>query len=148
MHLSPQFMALLVGLITYTGAFIADVVRAGIQSVQPGQVEAARALRLGDLDTLRAVVFPQALRVIIPPLISQYLNLTKNSSLAIAICYPDLFSVGRIMLNQAGRAIPRFCSGPPGSGRTCFRPRTDAGPMQPARGTFGATARRQTPCTP
>ena len=108
MHLSPEFMALLVGLVTYTGAFIAEVVRAGIQSVQPGQVAAARALGLGELDTLRAVVFPQALRVIIPPLISQYLNLTKNSSLAIAIGYPDLFSVGRIMINQAGRAVPIF----------------------------------------
>lgn len=108
MHLSPEFMALLVGLVTYTGAFIAEVVRAGIQSVQRGQVEAARALGLGDLDVLRSVVFPQALRVIIPPLISQYLNLTKNSSLAIAIGYPDLFSVGRIMINQAGRAVPIF----------------------------------------
>ena len=108
MHLSPEFMALLVGLVTYTGAFIAEVVRAGIQSVQRGQVEAARALGLGGLDTLRAVVFPQALRVIIPPLISQFLNLTKNSSLAIAIGYPDLFSVGRIMINQAGRAVPIF----------------------------------------
>ncbi len=108
LHLSPEFMALLVGLITYTGAFIAEVVRAGIQSVQRGQVEAARALGLGDLDTLRTVVFPQALRVIIPPLISQYLNLTKNSSLAIAIGYPDLFSVGRIIVNQAGRAVPIF----------------------------------------
>ena len=108
MHLSPEFIALLVGLVTYTGAFIAEVVRAGIQSVQTGQVEAARALGLGKLDTLRAVVFPQALRVIIPPLISQYMNLTKNSSLAIAIGYPDLFSVGRIMINQAGRAVPIF----------------------------------------
>ncbi len=108
MHLSPEFMALLVGLVTYTGAFIAEVVRAGIQSVQRGQVEAARALGLGGLDTLRAVVFPQALRVIIPPLISQFLNFTKNSSLAIAIGYPDLFSVGRIMINQAGRAVPIF----------------------------------------
>ena len=71
-----------------------------------GQTEASRALGLTALQTLRFVVLPQALRVIIPPLISQYLNLTKNSSLAIAIGYPDLFTVGRIMVNQAGRAVP------------------------------------------
>ena len=73
-----------------------------------GQVEAARSIGLKPLQALRLVIFPQALRVVIPPLISQYLNLTKNSSLAIAIGYPDLFAVGRIMINQAGRAVPVF----------------------------------------
>lgn len=108
LRLTPEFAALLVGLVIYTAAFIAEIVRAGIQAVRRGQVEAALAVGLTDMQTLRLVVFPQALRVIIPPLISQYLNLTKNSSLAIAIGYPDLFSVGRIMINQAGRAVPTF----------------------------------------
>ena len=107
-HLSPEFMALLVGLVVYTGSFIAEIVRGGIQSVPRGQVEAAKALGLGEMETIRSVVFPQALPVIIPPLISQYLNLTKNSSLAAAIAYPDLFSIGKIMINQAGRAVPVF----------------------------------------
>ncbi len=107
-HLSPEFMALLVGLVIYTAAFIAEIVRAGIQSVPRGQVEAAKALGLGDMEILVTVVFPQALPVIIPPMISQYLNLTKNSSLAAAIAYPDLFSIGKIMINQAGRAVPVF----------------------------------------
>ena len=106
--LTTQFSALLVGLVIYTSSFIAEIVRAGIQAVPRGQVEAARAIGLTNLQALRLVIFPQALRVIIPPLISQYLNLTKNSSLAIAIGYPDLFSIGRIMINQAGRAVPVF----------------------------------------
>ena len=108
LRLTPEFAALLVGLVTYTASFISEIVRAGILSVQRGQVESARALGLSNLQTLQLVVFPQAVRVIIPPLISQYLNLTKNSSLAIAIGYPDLFSIGRIMINQAGRAVPVF----------------------------------------
>lgn len=108
LKLSPEFSALLAGLVFYTGTFIAEIVRSGIQSVNRGQGEAARSLGLSDMQALRFVVFPQALRVIIPPLISQYLNLTKNSSLAIAIGFPDLFAVGRIMINQAGRAIPIF----------------------------------------
>ncbi len=108
LSLTPEFTALLVGLVCYTGAFIAEVVRAGIQAVHKGQFEAARALGLGPLQVLRLVVFPQALRVIIPPLISQYLNLTKNSSLAVIIGYPDLFFVGRTTINQAGRAVPVF----------------------------------------
>ncbi len=107
-RLTNQFSALLVGLVIYTASFIAEVVRAGIQAVSRGQVEAARAIGLSNLQALRLVIFPQALRVIIPPLISQYLNLTKNSSLAIAIGYPDVFTVGRIMINQAGRAVPVF----------------------------------------
>ena len=107
--LSQQFMALLSGLIIYTAAFIAEVVRAGIQSVSKGQREASTALGLSRAQTLRLIIFPQALRVIIPPLTSQYLNLTKNSSLAIAIGYPDLFAVaGNTILNQTGREIEMF----------------------------------------
>ena len=106
---SQQFMALLSGLVIYTSAFIAEIVRAGIQSVSKGQREAATALGLGGFQTLRLIIFPQALRVIVPPLTSQYLNLTKNSSLAIAIGYPDLFAVaGNTILNQTGRAIEVF----------------------------------------
>ncbi len=108
LRLTPEFASLLIGLVIYTAAFIAEIVRAGINSVRRGQTEASRALGLTPLQTLRFVILPQALRVIIPPLISQYLNLTKNSSLAIAIGYPDLFSVARIMVNQAGRAVPIF----------------------------------------
>jgi len=105
---TTEFTALLTGLVIYTGAFIAEVVRAGIQAISRGQFEAARALGLSPMLVLRLVVFPQALRVIIPPLISQYLNLTKNSSLAILVGYPDLFFVGRTTINQAGRAVPVF----------------------------------------
>jgi general L-amino acid transport system permease protein len=108
MKFTSQFAALLVGLVLYTGAFIAEIVRAGIQSVSRGQVEAARSIGLTLFQSLRLVIFPQAMRVIIPPLISQFLNLTKNTSLAIAIGYPDLFAIGRIMINQAGRAVPIF----------------------------------------
>lgn len=108
LRLSPEFSALLVGLVFYTGTFIAEIVRSGIQSVNRGQVEAAKSLGFNNFQALRLIIFPQALRVIIPPLISQFLNLTKNSSLAIAIGFPDLFAVGRIMINQAGRAIPIF----------------------------------------
>jgi general L-amino acid transport system permease protein len=98
----------LTGLVIYTGAFIAEVVRAGILAVDRGQFEAARAIGLTSMQVLRLVVFPQALRVIIPPLISQYLNLTKNSSLAILIGYADVFFVGRTIINQSGRAVPVF----------------------------------------
>jgi general L-amino acid transport system permease protein len=108
MHLTPEFAALLSGLVVYTGAFIAEVVRAGILAVNKGQFEAARAVGLSQMQVLRLVVFPQAMRVITPPLISQYLNLTKNSSLAIVIGYADLFFVGRTIINQAGRAVPVF----------------------------------------
>lgn len=103
--LSPEFLALTSGLVLYTAAFIGEVVRAGIQSVSRGQVEASRALGLNGFQTLRLVVFPQALRVIIPPLTSQYLNLIKNSSLAIAVGYPDLFYVSNTIQNQTGRAV-------------------------------------------
>lgn len=103
--LSPEFMALTSGLTLYTAAFVGEVVRAGLQSVSRGQVEAAHALGLNSLQTLRLIVFPQALRVIIPPLTSQYLNLAKNSSLAVAIGYPDLFYVSSTIINQSGRAV-------------------------------------------
>lgn len=108
LRLTPEFFALLLGLVVYTGAFIAEVVRAGILAVSKGQVEAAKALGLDNMKRLRLVIFPQAVRVIIPPLISQYLNLAKNSSLAIAIGYPDLFMVGQTMQNQTGRPIPVY----------------------------------------
>ncbi|OCQ89401.1 amino acid ABC transporter permease [Nostoc sp. MBR 210] len=104
-HFSPEFSALLLGLIFYTGAFIAEIVRGGIQSVPKGQWEAARSLGLKPGLVMRLVVFPQALRVIIPPLTSQYLNLTKNSSLAIAIGYPDIYFVASTTFNQTGRAV-------------------------------------------
>ncbi|BAZ32450.1 polar amino acid ABC transporter inner membrane subunit [Cylindrospermum sp. NIES-4074] len=103
--LSPEFSTLLLGLTFYTGAFIAEIVRGGIQSVPKGQWEAARSLGLKPGLMMRLVIFPQALRVIIPPLTSQYLNLTKNSSLAIAIGYPDVYFVASTSLNQTGKAV-------------------------------------------
>lgn len=103
--LSPEFAALLIGLVVYTSAFIAEVVRSGIQSVTRGQWEAAEAIGLSRTQQLRLVVMPQALRVIIPPMTSQYLNLTKNSSLAVAIGYPDIVSVVNTGINQTGQAI-------------------------------------------
>jgi general L-amino acid transport system permease protein len=105
MVMSPEFFAILMGLTIYTAAFIAEVVRSGIVAVNWGQTEAARALGLPSSPTLRLVILPQALRVIVPPLTSQYLNLTKNSSLALAIGYPDLVSIANTMLNQTGQAI-------------------------------------------
>jgi general L-amino acid transport system permease protein len=101
----PEFIALLLALSIYTGTFIAEIVRAGIQSVSHGQTEAAHALGLRRGTTTRLVVMPQAMRVIIPPLASQYLNLTKNSSLAVAIGYPDLVATGGTVLNQTGQAV-------------------------------------------
>lgn len=103
--LTPEFAALLAGLVIYTSAFTAEVVRSGIQAVDRGQWEAAGALGLPRRRILRLVVLPQALRVIVPPMTSQYLNLTKNSSLAVAIGYPDLVSVVNTTLNQTGQAI-------------------------------------------
>jgi general L-amino acid transport system permease protein len=102
---SPEFLALLIGLVLYTASFIAEIVRSGISSVSLGQHEAAASLGLSKRQSMRLVVLPQALRVIIPPLTSQYLNLTKNSSLAVAIGYPDLVSIAQTSLNQTGRAI-------------------------------------------
>jgi len=101
----PEFLALLFALVLYTAAFIAEIVRAGILAVDHGQTEAAGALGLRRGKILRLVVIPQAMRVIIPPLTSQYLNLTKNSSLAMAIGYPDLMGAGGIVLNQSGQAV-------------------------------------------
>ncbi|MEN6484187.1 MAG: ABC transporter permease subunit [Syntrophobacteraceae bacterium] len=103
--LSPEFGALLLGLVVYTGAFVGEIVRAGILSVDKGQIEAAKAIGLKQSRIMRLVVLPQALRVIIPPLTSQMLNLTKNSSLAVAVGYPDLVAVANTTLNQTGQAI-------------------------------------------
>jgi general L-amino acid transport system permease protein len=103
--LSPEFAALLLGLVLYTAAFVAEIVRAGIQAIGRGQVEASMALGLRPGQVLRLVILPQALRVIIPPLTSQMLNLTKNSTLAIAIGFPDFVSVANTTINQTGQAI-------------------------------------------
>jgi general L-amino acid transport system permease protein len=103
--MSPEFMAVLLGLVIYTAAFVAEIVRAGIVSVPRAQIEAAAALGLGPYHTLRLVTLPQALRVIVPPLTNQFLNVTKNSSLAVAIGYPELVSVANTSLNQTGRAV-------------------------------------------
>jgi general L-amino acid transport system permease protein len=103
--LSPEFLSVLLGLVLYTAAFIGEVVRAGIASVPRGQVEAASSLGLTRGQAIRRVILPQALRVIIPPMTSQYLNLTKNSSLAVAIGYPDIVSIANTSLNQTGRAV-------------------------------------------
>ena len=105
LSLSTSFTALLVGLSVYTAAFIAEIVRAGIQAISKGQTEAASAVGLRKVQVLRLVILPQAMRVIIPPLGSQYLNLTKNSSLAILIGYYDLMNVGTTIFNQTGRAV-------------------------------------------
>jgi general L-amino acid transport system permease protein len=105
LQIQPEFLALFLALSIYTGAFIAEIVRAGILAISHGQTEASYALGLRRGTTLRLVIIPQALRVIIPPLTSQYLNLTKNSSLAIAIGYADLVAVGGTVLNQTGQAV-------------------------------------------
>ena len=104
-NVTPELTALWLALSTYTGAFISEIVRAGILSVSKGQTEAAGALGLRPGLTMRLITLPQALRVIIPPLTSQYLNLTKNSSLAVAIGYQDLVSIGDTILNQSGQAL-------------------------------------------
>lgn len=103
--LTPEFLAVLLGLTLYTAAFMAEVVRAGITAVPRGQAEAAAALGLSRGQALRRVLLPQALRVIIPPMSNQYLNLTKNSSLAVAIGYPDVVSISNTAINQTGRAV-------------------------------------------
>lgn len=105
MTLSPEFAALLFGLVIYTAAFIGEIVRSGILAVPKGQTEAATALGLTRGQQLRLVVLPQALRVIIPPTTNQYLNLTKNSSLAVAIGYPDFVSIANTTINQTGQAV-------------------------------------------
>ena len=103
--LTPEFLSLLIGLTVYTAAFVAEVVRAGISSVARGQGEAAAALGLAPNQSMQLVQLPQALRVIIPPMTNQFLNLTKNSSLAVAIGYPDVVSIANTALNQTGRAV-------------------------------------------
>ena len=104
-NVTPELFALWIALSTYTAAFISEIVRAGILSVSKGQIEAAKSLGLPKNLITRKIIFPQALRVIIPPLTSQYLNLTKNSSLAVAIGYQDIVSVGDTVLNQSGHAL-------------------------------------------
>jgi general L-amino acid transport system permease protein len=104
-QLSPEFFALLLGLVIYTASYIAEIVRSGIASVPRGQHEAAMSLGLSRAQTMRLIQLPQALRVIIPPLTNQYLNLTKNSSLAVAVGYPDLVSIANTSINQTGRAV-------------------------------------------
>jgi len=103
--LTPEFLALTWGLTLYTSAFVAEVIRSGIQSVPLGQVEAALSIGLSPWQRLWLVVLPQALRLIVPPLTNQYLNAIKNSSLAVAIGYPDLVSISNTTLNQTGRAV-------------------------------------------
>ncbi len=105
LNLSPEFATLLIGLSIYTAAFIAEVVRAGIQSVSKGQWEAAKALGLKPFTMMQLVIFPQALRVMIPPLTSEFLNLAKNSSLAIAIGYSDIYAIGNTISNQTGKSV-------------------------------------------
>lgn len=104
-RLTPEFAGILFGLVLYTGAFIADIVRAGLLAVPYGQLEAARAIGLNELQVLRFVILPQALRVIVPPLTNQYLNLAKNSSLAIAVGFPDLYAVSKVIFSQSGQAV-------------------------------------------
>ena len=103
--LTPEFLALTWGLTLYTSAFVAEVIRSGIESVPLGQIEAALSIGLSPWQRLRLVVLPQALRLIVPPLTNQYLNAIKNSSLAVAIGYPDLVSISNTTLNQTGRAV-------------------------------------------
>lgn len=103
--LSPEYLALLLGLSAYTAAFVAEVVRAGVQAVPRGQIEAGLALGLSPGQLLRRITLPQALRVMVPPLTNQFLNLSKNASLAVAIGYPELVSVANTALNQTGQAL-------------------------------------------
>jgi general L-amino acid transport system permease protein len=105
MTLTPEFVALMLGLVLYAGAFNGEIVRAGIESVSRGQWEASQALGLSRWQILRLVVLPQSLRVIIPPMTSQVLNLIKNSSLAVGIGYPDFVAVANTTMNQTGQAI-------------------------------------------
>ncbi len=105
---TPQFAAVFIALTTYTGAFIAEIVRGSIQALPPGQTEAAQALGFTPYQRMTLITLPQALRIMIPALTNQYLNLTKNSSLAIVVGYSELFFVGIIIVNNAGHAIPMF----------------------------------------
>jgi general L-amino acid transport system permease protein len=105
-QISPEFTALLIGLVLYTGTFIAEIVRGSILAIPKGQTEAAAAVGLNTFQRLRFVILPQAMRILLPPLTNQYLNLTKNSSLAVAVAFPDLFQVSRVSINQTGQAVP------------------------------------------
>lgn len=105
LRVSPEYLSILFALVIYTSTFIAEIVRAGIQGVEKGQIEASKALGFKESTSLRLVVFPQAIRIIIPPLTSQYLNLTKNSSLAVAVGYQEVVSIGNTIMNQSGRTI-------------------------------------------
>lgn len=104
-RLTPEFAGILFGLVLYTAAFIADIVRAGILAVPKGQLEAAKASGLTQAQVLRLVILPQAMRVIIPPLTNQYLNLAKNSSLAVGVGFPDLYNISSTIFNQSGQAV-------------------------------------------
>lgn len=108
LRLSREYVAALSALVFYTSAFVAEIVRAGIQSVSRGQWEAARSLGLVAPAVMRLVVFPQAMRVIIPPLNSEYMNLTKNSSLAFAVAFPEIYSIANTTFNQTGRPVEVF----------------------------------------
>jgi general L-amino acid transport system permease protein len=102
---APEFLALLLGMALYIAAFIAEIVRSGIQSVARGQIEAARSVGLGSFDTYRKIIFPQALRVMIPPAAGQYVSMLKNSSLGVAVGYPELFSVNNTIVTLSGHAV-------------------------------------------
>jgi general L-amino acid transport system permease protein len=106
LELSPEFTALLIGLVLYTGTFIAEIVRGSILAIAKGQTEAAAALGLTAPQRLRYVILPQAMRIMLPSLTNQYLNLTKNSSLAVLVAFPDVFQVGSVSINQTGQAVP------------------------------------------
>lgn len=108
LSITPQFAALLLALSTYTGTFIAEIVRGSIQALPPGQAEAAAALGLNGYQRMTLIILPQALRTMIPPITNQYLNLTKNSSLAIVVGYSELFFVGNVVINNSGHAVPMF----------------------------------------
>mgnify|MGYP001164623730 CR=1 FL=1 len=103
--MSPEFAALLIGISTYSSGFIAEIVRAGIQATPKGQIEAAKSIGLRPRFVMSHIILPQALRVIVPPLTSQYVNVMKNSSIAVVIGYPDLVSIGNTMMNQTGQAV-------------------------------------------
>ena len=106
LRLTVNYLAILLALVIYTASFIAEIVRGGIQAVSKGQTEASKALGLSPYQTFNLVVFPQALRIILPPMISQYLNLTKNSSLGALAAYAELFVISSIVANQTGASIP------------------------------------------
>jgi general L-amino acid transport system permease protein len=107
-QLSAEFTAMMLGLVTYTGCYIAEVVRGSFLAVPRGQWEAARAVGLSELETFRLVIVPQALRIMIPSLNTQYLTLIKNSSLAIAVGFSDLFNISSTIINQSGRSVEMF----------------------------------------